>query len=169
MREQTRQHRHGHAWIGAALEAALDRDSPILRSFQAGELTALCDIADGLQAGLEGNHPDRDIQLIAAVYLMLGDLLIKVDPETSDRATVVVYCRELGCLGARLTESQPHTLQGARALIRLAGGIVEAREIDPSSAIAQGPAEKMLGLALGTLKKSGAVVTGSGHVMMEQL
>ena len=167
--EQTAQNGQDRAWIAAALEDALDPDSPILRSFQAGELPALYDIADGLLANQEDNQPDREIVIIAAVYLLLGDLLIKIDPSTSDRAMVVVYCRELGCLGAWLIESQPRTLQGARALIHLAGQILEAREIDPGLALAQGPAEKLLALALSTLKKRGAVVTSSGHVMTEQL
>ena len=38
--EQPRQH-EDHARIGATLAAALDTDSPILRSYQAGDLPAL--------------------------------------------------------------------------------------------------------------------------------
>ncbi len=100
---------------------------------------------------------------------MLGDLLLKTDPETSDRAAVVTACRELGCLGARLVKSRPQTMRGARVLIHLADRVMEAREIDPGLALAQGPAEKLLSLALGTLKNRGVVVTSSGHVTMEQL
>ena len=149
--EKGRQDGQGRAWVDAALEGAMDVESPILRSFQAGELPALQEIVDGLQAN---NHRDREILLLAAVYLMLGDLLLKTDPETSDRATVVVCCRELGCLGARLVKSRPQTLRGARVLIHLADRIIEAREIDPGLALAQGPAEKLLSRALATLSET---------------
>ena len=154
MTELTRQHHHGHAWVGAALEDALDRDSPILSWFKAGELPALHDIADGLQADLEGNYPDRGIVLIAAVYLMLGDLLFSTDAEKSDRAAIVFACRELGSLGAWLVDSRPRTLQGVRALLHLSCWILEARERDPGLALAQGPAEKLLALALGALSEN---------------
>ncbi len=148
--DQVQQH-EDRAWIDAALEGALDSDSPILRLFKAGKLQALQDIVDGLQAN---NHRDREILLVAAVYLMLGDLLLKTDPETSDRAAIVVCCRELGCLGARLIKSRPQTMRGARALIHLADRIMEAREIDSRLAFAHGPAEKFLALALGTLSEN---------------
>ncbi len=46
--QQTQQQRQDRAWVGAALEDALDTDSPILRSFQAGDLPALNEIVDGL-------------------------------------------------------------------------------------------------------------------------
>lgn len=150
MNELTRQERQGQAWIGAALEDALDSDSPILRWFQAGDLPALQEIVDGLQAN---NHRDREILLVAAVYLMLGNLLLRTDPETSDRAAIVVCCRELGCLGAKLGKSRPQTMRGVRVLIHLADRIMEARERDPGLALAQGPAEKLLALALSVLSE----------------
>ena len=154
MREPALQERPDRARIGAALEDALDRDSPILHWFQAGELPALHDIADGLQAGLERNHSDREIVLIAAVYLMVGDLLFSTDPEKSDRAAIVFACRELGSLGAWLVDSRPRTTRGARALLHLSCWILAARERDPGAALAQGPAEKLLALALGALSEN---------------
>ncbi len=149
--EQTRQDGQDRAWVDAALADTLDTDSPILHSFQAGELPALQEIVDALQAN---NHRDREILLVAAVYLMLGDLLLKTDPETSDRAEIVIACRELGCLGARLIKSPPQTMRGARVLIHLADRVMEAREIDPGLALAQGPAEKLLSRALATLSET---------------
>ncbi len=151
MMEKGRQDGQGRAWVDAALEGALDAESSILRSFRAGELPALQEIVDGLQAN---HHPDRDILLVAAVYVMLGDLLFRTDPETSDRAAIVITCRELGCLGARLVKSRPRTIRGARVLVHLADRIMEAREIDSGLALAQGPAEKLLSLALGTLSEN---------------
>ncbi len=98
--EKGRQDGQGRAWVDAALEGALDTDSPILHSFQAGELPALQEIVDALQAN---NHRDREILLVAAVYFLLGDLLIKTDPETSDRAAIVIACganpSDLDCVG----------------------------------------------------------------------
>ncbi len=148
--EQVQQH-EDRAWVDAALEGALDAESPVLRSFQAGELPALQEIVDALQSN---GHRDRDILLLAAVYLLLGDLLLKIDPETSDRAAIVVCCRELGCLGARLVKSRPQTMRGARVLIHLADRIMEAREVDSGLALAQGPAEEFLALALATLSEN---------------
>ncbi len=84
----------------------------------------------------------------------LGDLLLKTDPETSDRAAIVVCCRELGCLGARLVKSRPQTMRGARVFIHLANRIIEAREVDSGLALAQGPAEEFLALALATLSEN---------------
>ena len=107
--EQVQQH-EDRAWVDAALADALDAESPILRSFKAGELPALEEIVDALSAN---NHQDREILLVAAVYLQLGDLMLKTDPETSDRAAIVIACRELGCLGARLIKSHSHTIRGA--------------------------------------------------------
>ncbi len=138
--ERGRQDGQGRAWVDAALEGALDADSPILHSFRAGELPALQDIVDGLQAN---EHRDREILLVAAVYLTLSDLLLNV-----------VYCRELGCLGARLVKSRPRTIRGARVLIHLADRIIEARELDSGLALAQGPAEKFLALALDALSEN---------------
>ncbi len=140
MTEPSRQHGQDRAWVDAALEGALDAESPILRSFQAGELPVLQEIVDGLQAN---EHRDREILLVAAVYLTLGDLLLNV-----------VYCRELGCLGARLVKSRPRTIRGARVLIHLADRIMEAREVDFGLALAQGPAEEFLALALATLSEN---------------
>lgn len=149
--EQTALNRQDRAWVGVALEDALDTDSPILRSFRAGKLPALHDIVDGLLTDLESNHRDREIVLLAAVYLMVGDLLLKVDPETSNRAEIVIACGELGYLGAWLVKGQPRTMRGARVLVHLAAQILEARETGSGLALAQGPAEKLLSLALGTL------------------
>ncbi len=56
MMDQAQQH-EDRAWIGEALEGALDSDSPILCLFKAGKLPALQDIVDGLQAN---NHRDRE-------------------------------------------------------------------------------------------------------------
>ncbi len=148
--DQVQQH-EDRAWVDAALEDALDTDSPILHSFRAGKLPALQEIVDALQSN---GHRDRDILLLAAVYLMLGDLLLKTDPETSDRAAIVVCCRELGCLGARLLRSRPQTMRGARVLTHLADRIMEAREVDSGLALAQGPAEEFLALALATLSEN---------------
>ncbi len=151
MTEPSRQHGQDRAWVDAALEGALDAESPILHAVQAGKLPALQDIVDGLQAN---EHRDREILLVAAVYLTLGDLLLKTDPETIDRAAIVITCRELGCLGARLVKSRPRTIRGTRVLIHLADRIIEAREIDSGLALAQGPAEKLLSLALDTLSEN---------------
>ena len=141
--QQAQQHQD-RAWVGAVLDDALDTDSPILRSFQAGDLPALQEIVNALSAN---NHRDREILLLAAVYLQLADLMLKTDPQTSDRAAIVLACRELGCLGARLIKSQPQTMRGARTLIHLADRIMEAREADSRLALAQGPAEKLLALS----------------------
>ncbi len=148
--QQAQQHQD-RAWIDAALAGALDTDSLILRSFQAGDLPALQEIVDALSAN---DHRDREILLLAAVYLQLADLMLKTDPQTSDRAAIVLACRELGCLGARLIKSQPQTMRGARTLIHLADRIMEAREADSRLALAQGPAEKLLALALSTLSEN---------------
>ena len=141
----------GQAWIGATLVDALDTDSPILRSFQAGDLPALNEIVDGL---LANDHRDREIFLVASVYPMLGDFLLKVDPETSDRVTLVIACGELGRLGRWLASSQPQTLEGARALVAIAATILDARIHAPGSALAQGPAPDLLILAAKALSKS---------------
>ena len=141
MIEQARQHGQDQTWVGTALEDALDTDSPILRSFQAGGLPALQEIVNGLQAN---DHRDREILLVASVYLMLGDLMLKTDSETSDRAAIVAACRELGRLGRWLISSRPETLEGTRALVATAAVILDARTIAPGSALAQGPASDLL-------------------------
>ena len=54
--EQVRQHEHGRAWIGAALADALDAESPILRSFQAGNPPELNEIIDGFLTDQKQNR-----------------------------------------------------------------------------------------------------------------
>ena len=85
---------------------------------------------------------------------MLGDLLFRGNPETSDRTAIVTACRELGYLGTWLVKSQPRTMRGARVLVHLAARILEARETGAGLALAQGPAEKLLSLALDTLSEN---------------
>ncbi len=148
--EQAQQH-EDRAWVDAQLEDALDAESPILRSFQAGELPALQEIVDGLQAN---NHRDREILLVAAVYLQFCDSMLKLDPETTDHAVIVIVCCELECLGERLIKNRQQTIRGARTLIHLADRIMEAREVDLGLALAQGPAEEFLALALATLSEN---------------
>ncbi len=75
---------------------------------------------------------------------MLGDLMLKTDSETSDRAAIVAACRELGRLGRWLISSRPETLEGTRALVATAAVILDARTIAPGSALAQGPASDLL-------------------------
>ncbi len=148
--QKIREHEHKRAWVDAALSDALDAESSILRSLQAGKFPALQEIIDALSAN---NHRDRQILLVAAVYLQFCDSLLKLDPETADRAVIVFACCELECLGERLIKSRPQTIRGARTLIHLADRIMEAREVDSRLAFAHGPAEKLLSLALGTLSE----------------
>jgi hypothetical protein len=143
---QAQQH-EDHAWIGATLADALDVESPILRSYQAGDLPALNDIVDSFLVNEQHNHTDRAILLIANVYLLRADFLLRVDPETSDRATLVVACGELGRLGRWLTLNQAETLEGVRSLVAVAASILAARMNAPDSALAQGPAADLLILA----------------------
>ncbi len=150
MTEQIRQRDHGRAWVDAALSDALDAESSILRSLQAGKFPALQEIVHALSAN---NHRDREILLVAAVYLQFCDSMLKLDPETTDHAVIVIVCCELECLGERLIKSRPQTIRGARTLIHLADRIMEAREIDSRLAFAHGPAEKLLALALSTLSE----------------
>ena len=140
-------------WIGPVLTEALGADSPIVQSVQAGKIPAVHVIADQLLAGQGQKHLDHKILTIAAVYLVLGDLLLKTDPETSDREELTIACGELGRLGAWLVKSQPQTTQGIRALTSLTTDILKAREIDSESALAQGPAEKLLAIAATALSK----------------
>ncbi len=144
--EQPRQH-GDQAWIGATLADALDVESPILRSYQAGDLPALNDIVDSFLPNEQHNHTDREILLIANIFLLRADFLLRVDPETSDRATLVVACGELGRLGRWLASHQAQTLEGARSLVAVAASILAARMNAPSSALAQGPASDLLILA----------------------
>ncbi len=150
MMAQIRQHEHGRAWIDAALSDALDPESPILRSLHAGKFPELQGVVDALS---ENNHRDREILLVAAVYLQFCDSLLKLDPAAADCAVIVFACCELECLGERLIKSRPQTIRGARTLIHLADRIMEAREIDSRLAFAHGPAEELLSLALGTLSE----------------
>ncbi len=144
--EQSRQH-EDQAWIGATLADALDTNSPILRSYQAGDLPALNDIVDSFLVNEQHNHTDREILLIANVFLLRADFLLRVDPETSDRATLVVACGELGRLGRWLTLNQAETLEGVRSLVAVAASVLAARMNAPDSALAQGPAADLLILA----------------------
>ncbi len=148
---QPRQHEYDRGWAGATLADSLDAESPILRPLLAGKFPALQQIVDSLSAN---NHRDREILLVAAVYLQLCDSMLNSDPETSDRAAIVFVCCELECLAAWLIKSRPQTIRGARILIRLADRIIEAREVDSGLAFAHGPAEKLLSLALGTLSEN---------------
>ena len=148
---QVQQH-EDRDWIGAALEGALDAESSILRSLQAGKFPALQEIVDALSAN---NHRDREILLVAAVYLQFCDSMLKLDPETTDHAVIVIACCELECLGERLINSRPRTIRGARVLTHLADRIMEAREVDSGLALAQGPAEQLLSLALDMLSAGG--------------
>ncbi len=147
--DQVQQH-EDRAWVDAALEGALDAESSILRSLQAGKFPALQEIVHALSAN---NHRDREILLVAAVYLQFCDSMLKLDPETTDHAVIVIVCCELECLGERLIKSRPQTIRGARTLIHLADRIMEAREVNFGLALAQGPAEKFLALALGALSE----------------
>ena len=149
--QQIREHEHNRAWVDAALSDALDAESSILRSLQAGKFPALQEIVHALSAN---NHRDREILLVAAVYLQFCDSMLKLDPETTDHAVIVIVCCELECLGERLIKSRPQTMRGARVLVHLADRIMEAREVDSELALAQGPAEKLLALALDTLSEN---------------
>ncbi len=144
--EQTRQHENP-AWIGATLADALEAESPILRSYQAGDHPALNDIVDSFLPNEQHNHADREILLIANVFLLRAEFLLKVDPETSDRATLVIACGELGRLGRWLTLNQAKTLEGVRSLVAIAASVLAARMNAPGSALAQGPAADLLILA----------------------
>ena len=145
------ENRHELTWIGPVLAEALGANSPIVQSVQAGKIPAVHVIADQLLAGHGQEHLDHKILTVAAVYLVLGDLLLKTDPEISDREELTIACGELGRLGAWLAKTLPQTPQGIRALIGLANDILKAREIDSESALAQGPAEKLLAVASNTL------------------
>ncbi len=149
--QKIREHEHNRAWVDAALSDALDAESSILRSLQAGKFPALQEIVHALSAN---NHRDREILLVAAVYLQFCDSMLKLDPETTDHAVIVIACCELECLGKRLINRRPRTMRGARVLIHLADRIIEAREVDSGQALAQGPAEKLLSLALDTLSEN---------------
>ncbi len=149
--QKIREHEHNRAWVDAALSDALDAESSILRSLQAGKFPALQEIIDALSAN---NHRDRQILLVAAVYLQFCDSMLKLDPENTDHAVIVIACGELECLGEWLTKSRPQTIRAARTLIHLADRIIEAREVDSRLAFAHGPAEKLLSLALSTLSEN---------------
>lgn len=130
------------AWIGPALEVALGADSPILHSFRAGDTPALYAVAS--LAGIGHENPDREILLMAEVFLVVADLLLKTDPETSDHEEITNACGELGRLGAWLAASKPQTLNAARRLIVVAITILDARISAPGSALARGPAANFL-------------------------
>ena len=138
------EHHHEMIWVGSVLTEVLGTDSPITQSVQAGENPGIHAVVGGLLAGQGQKHPDHKIVTIAAVYLVLGDLLLKIDSETSDRGVLTAACRELGRMGAWLAKSRPQTTQGIRALVSLANDILKAREIDSESALARGPAADLL-------------------------
>lgn len=71
------EHCHELTWIGPV--PGLAANSPIVRSVQAGKIPAVHVIADQLLAGHGQEHLDHKILTIAAVYLVLGDLLLKTD------------------------------------------------------------------------------------------
>ena len=83
-------------WVGPVLTEALGADSPILRSFQADEVPALYAVATTalIQHGLD--HPDREILLMAGVFVAVAELLFRTDPETSDHEEIANACGELG-------------------------------------------------------------------------
>ncbi len=131
-------------WIGPVLTEALGTDSPILRSFQADEAPALYAVATAALVNLGLDHPDREILLMAEVFLVVADLLLRTDPLTSDREEIANACGELGRLGAWLASSEPRTLIAARRLIVVATTILDARISAPESALARGPAADLL-------------------------
>lgn len=136
--------REALAWVGPVVEDALGAGSPILRSFQAGEAPAFYAVAVAalVQHGLD--HPDREILLMAEVFIAVAELLLRTDPETSDRDEIANACGELGRLGAWLASSEPRTLIAARRLIVVAATIIDARIFTPESALARGPAADLL-------------------------
>ena len=140
-------------WIAPVLTEALGANSPIVRSFRADELPALYRFAEEFLADLAPDHPDREIMVVAGIYWALATLLLETDLETSDREQVVIACRELGHLGGYLSKARPQTPQGAQVFLRLADAILEARKIDPNSALSNGPAENLLTIAAITLSK----------------
>ena len=132
------------AWVGPVVEDALGAGSPILRSFPAGEVPSFYALATAalVQHGLD--HPDREILLMAEVFLAVAELLLRTDPETSDQEEIANACGELGCLGAWLAASEPQTLDAARRLIVVAATIIDGRLFAPESALARGPAADLL-------------------------
>lgn len=132
------------AWVVPILEKALGNNSRIARSLRAGELPTVFGLAEQSVANLGPDHPDREIAVVAMVYSALGGLLLKVDPETSDREQIVGACAELGCMGAWLGKAQPQTLSGARCLIALALDIIDSNVTALGSALARGPVMALL-------------------------
>lgn len=132
------------AWVVPVLEKALGNNSRIAQSLRAGELPTVFGLAKQSMANLGPDHPDREIAVVAGVYWAVGGLLLKVDPETSDRKQIVDACAELGCLGAWLGKAQPETLVGARCLLALAVDILDISVIAPESALARGPVLALL-------------------------
>ena len=132
------------AWVGPVVEDALGAGSPILRSFQASEAPAFYAVAVAALIGHRPDHPDREILFMAEVFLAVADLLLRTDPETSDREEIANACGELGRLGAWLAASEPQTLDAARRLIVVAATILDARISAPESALARGPAAELL-------------------------
>ena len=132
------------AWVVPVLEKALGNNSRIAPSLRAGPLPTVYGLAEQSMTNLGPDHPDREIAVVAGVYWAVGGLLLKVDPETSDRKKIVDACAELGHLGAWLGKVQPRTLAGARCLIALALDIVDTSITAPESALAQGPVSALL-------------------------
>ena len=132
------------AWVGPVVEDALGAGSPILRSFQASEAPAFYAVAVAALIGHRPDHPDREILFMVEVFLAVADLLLRTDPETSDREEIANACGELGRLGAWLAASEPQTLDAVRRLIVVAATILDARISAPESALARGPAADLL-------------------------
>ena len=125
-------------WIGPVLEEALGTDSQIMRSFRADELPSIFTIAENSLVGLAQNHPDRELMVVATIYLALGALLLDTDLETSDREQVAGACAELGRLGAWLAKAKPQTLARAKRLIGLVLYVLEVRTIAPELPLREG-------------------------------
>lgn len=159
-------------WVVPVLEKALGNNSQILQSFQVGKLPTIYGAAEQFLASLGPDHPDREIMVVAMVYWAVGGLLLKVDPETSDRKKIVDACAELGHLGAWLGKVQPRTLAGARCLIALALDIVDISITAPESALAQGPVSALLnnaGKAVNLVNNSeGYHAASSSHKTTDQ-
>ena len=88
------------AWVGPVVEDALGAGSPILRSFQASEAPAFYAVAVAALIGHRPDHPDREILFMAEVFLAVADLLLRTDPETSERDEIPNACGEWGPRGA---------------------------------------------------------------------
>ena len=88
-------------WIGPVLTKVLGADSPIAQTVQAGKIPAVHVLVSELLANQGHKHPDREILTIAAVYLVLGDLLLKVDPKTSGPSKKARHSKQWKAWGSR--------------------------------------------------------------------